>query len=246
MFVSGGSAVPTRLIRIVFNALDVDAQARFWRAALGWPAAEDPPGDGRRVGPRGGESHLLFVPSDEPKMAKNRLHLDLAGRPDQAREVDRLIGMGAARAYIGQGQVPWEVLADPEGNEFCVLAEADPYAAEWPLAVINLDATNPAAQGRFWAAVTGWPVVAQDDRAVVLRSPSGTGPVLMMGPPVAPKLGQNRLHLDVAPWRGEDPRREVSRLLHAGACRTDADHRGASGQMLADPEGNEFCVLAPG
>lgn len=237
----------TRLIRIVFDALDVHAQARFWAAALGWPADQDPSGDGVRVGLQSGESHLLFVPSDEPKMVKNRLHLDLAGRPDQARKVDQLNGMGAARADIGQGQVPWEVLADPEGNEFCVLADADPYAAEEPLAAICLDATNPAAQGRFWAAATGWPIVAEDDRAVILRSPSGTGtgPVLMMGPPVAPKLGQNRLHFDVAPLPGGDQRREVSRLVDMGAFRIDTDHRAACRDMLADPEGNEFCVLAP-
>jgi hypothetical protein len=233
------------LIRIVFDALDVHAQARFWAAALGWPADQDPSGDGVRVGPRSGEPHLLFLPSDEPKTVKNRLHLDLAGRPDQERKVDHLIGMGAARADIGQGQVPWEVLADPEENEFCVLADADPLAAEAPLAAISLDATNPAAQGRFWAAATGWPIVAEDDRAVILRSPSGTGPVLMMGPPVAPKLGQNRLHFDVAPLPGADQRREVSRLLDAGAFRIDTDHRGDSEDMLADPESNEFCVLAP-
>jgi Glyoxalase-like domain len=141
--------VPTRLIRVVFEALDVHGQACFWAAALGWPLDEHPHGDGASVGPRDGESHLLFVPSDELKTAKNRLHLDLADRPDQARKVDHLIGLGAVRADIGQGQVPWEVLADPEGNEFCVLAEADPYTAEGPLVAISLDAAKPAVQGRF-------------------------------------------------------------------------------------------------
>jgi hypothetical protein len=235
--------VPTRLIRVVFDALDVHAQACFWAAALGWPLDEHPHGDGASVGPRDGEAHLLFVPSDELKTAKNRLHLDLAGRPDQARKVDHLIGLGAARADIGQDQVPWEVLADPEGNEFCVLAAADPYTAEGPLAAISLDAAKPAVQGRFWAAAAGWPVMEQDDDAVVLRSASGHGPVLMMGPPVAPKPGKNRLHLDVAPLSDGDQRREVSRLLDAGASRVDANHRGACGEMLADPEGNEFCVI---
>jgi hypothetical protein len=237
--------VPTRLIRVVCDALDVQAQARFWAAALGWPVDERPLGDSARVGPRNGDPHLLFVSSDEPKTAKNRLHLDLAGRPDQAEKVDRLIGLGAAQADIGQGQVPWQVLADPEGNEFCVLADTDPYTGEGPLAVISLDAAHPAAQGRFWAAATGWPVVVQDERAVVLRSVSGTGPALMMGPPVAPKSGKNRLHLDVAPVPDGDQQREVNRLLEAGASRVHADHRGASGEMLADPEGNEFCLLEP-
>ena len=63
---------------------------------------------------------LLFVRSDGAKVAKNRLHLDL--RPDdQTSEVDRLVGLGASPVDIGQGRRPWVVLADPEGNEFCVL-----------------------------------------------------------------------------------------------------------------------------
>jgi Glyoxalase-like domain len=64
----------------------------------------------------------VFVPVPEAKMVKSRLHLDL--RPvgsSHAAEVERLIGLGACRADIGQGEVPWAVLADPEGNEFCVL-----------------------------------------------------------------------------------------------------------------------------
>ena len=65
---------------------------------------------------------LVFVAVPEGKAVKNRLHLDL--RPvgcSHAEEVERLIGLGARRADIGQGDVPWVVLADPEGNEFCVL-----------------------------------------------------------------------------------------------------------------------------
>jgi hypothetical protein len=63
---------------------------------------------------------LLFVAVPEAKTIKNRLHLDL--RPDdQDAEVQRLLGLGATRADIGQGEQSWIVLADPEGNEFCVL-----------------------------------------------------------------------------------------------------------------------------
>ena len=64
---------------------------------------------------------LLFELVPEPKTGKNRLHLDF--RPaDQDAEVQRLLGLGATRADIGQGDVSWVVLADPEGNEFCVLS----------------------------------------------------------------------------------------------------------------------------
>ncbi len=64
---------------------------------------------------------LLFVRVDQAKVTKNRLHLDF--RPDnQTREVDRLLDLGASRVDIGQGRQTWVVLADPEGNEFCVLS----------------------------------------------------------------------------------------------------------------------------
>src|SRR4029077_9799697 len=63
---------------------------------------------------------LLFVPVAEPKTTKNRLHLDF--RPeDRDAEVERLLALGATRADVGQGEQSWVVLADPEGNEFCVL-----------------------------------------------------------------------------------------------------------------------------
>ncbi|MCP3939472.1 MAG: VOC family protein, partial [Actinomycetia bacterium] len=63
---------------------------------------------------------ILFLAVDEAKQGQNRLHIDL--RPDdQSTEVERLIGMGASHVDVGQGEVPWVVLADPEGNEFCVL-----------------------------------------------------------------------------------------------------------------------------
>ena len=63
----------------------------------------------------------------EPKTIKNRIHLDVhADDGDQAAEVERLIGLGATRVDIGQGDVDWVVLADPEGNEFCVLAGPPP------------------------------------------------------------------------------------------------------------------------
>lgn len=99
--------------------------ADFWEAALGWRRTydtesevvleppEDSPEDG--VAP-----DLLFLKVDDPKTVKNRLHLDL--RPeDQAAEVARLQALGARRVDIGQGDVSWVVLADPDGNEFCVL-----------------------------------------------------------------------------------------------------------------------------
>jgi hypothetical protein len=119
--------VALRIEACTIDAADPEALAGFWAEALGWPARTDadgdvwvePPGvgaDGSRPTP------LLFLWVPEPKTVKNRLHLDL--RPDdQAEEVERLLETGARRAEVGQtGAEDWLVLADPEGNEFCVLA----------------------------------------------------------------------------------------------------------------------------
>jgi hypothetical protein len=109
----------------VVDAADPVALGRWWTEALGWVVLNDAadefeirPAPDRLPG-------LIFVPVAEPKPAKNRLHLDF--RPDDRdREVERLLGLGATRVDIGQGEQPWVVLADPEGNEFCVLGSRSP------------------------------------------------------------------------------------------------------------------------
>ena len=110
---------------LTIDATDPDRLATFWADALGWRRTfadeeevclEPPLGS-----PQDGVApDLLFIRVPEAHTAKNRLHLDL--RPqDQAAEVTRLEALGATRVDIGQGEVTWVVLADPEGNEFCVL-----------------------------------------------------------------------------------------------------------------------------
>jgi catechol 2,3-dioxygenase-like lactoylglutathione lyase family enzyme len=99
--------------------------ADFWEAALGWRRTHDTD-DQVVLGPPAGSPEdgvapdLLFLKVSGPKAVKNRLHLDL--RPaDQAAEVARLEALGARRVDIGQGDVSWVVMADPDGNEFDVL-----------------------------------------------------------------------------------------------------------------------------
>ena len=129
----------SRLTEIVVDCHDPVAQAGFWAAALGYhvvrsedgqveigPWEREPADLADRVRRAPMTPMLVFATVPEGKTVKNRLHLDL--RPvgcSHAEEVERLIGLGARRADIGQGAVPWVVLADPEGNEFCVLGPLD-------------------------------------------------------------------------------------------------------------------------
>jgi hypothetical protein len=133
--------MPTRLVHLVIDAADPPGLARFWSAALGWEIAAEEPSE-VEVGPRGYDYPdpvalpLAFVPVPEPKMGKNRIHLDLATTSEahQAAEVSRVLSLGATHADIGQGEVPWVVLADPEGNEFCVLDPRPVYRDTGPVA----------------------------------------------------------------------------------------------------------------
>jgi hypothetical protein len=111
-------------------ALAVDAHdprhvADFWLAALDWVEL-DLDDSVISIGPRDGGPGIDVIAVPEPKTVKNRLHLDLrADGSTQAEEVERLLSLGAVRADVGQGpDVSWVVLADPEGNEFCVLSRS--------------------------------------------------------------------------------------------------------------------------
>ena len=109
--------------QVTVDAADPEALGRWWASALGWVIVNHDPRE-FEIRPQADViPGLLFLRADEPKAGKNRLHLDL--RPeDHGAEVRRLLDLGARQVDIGQGRVPWVVLADPEGNEFCVLAAA--------------------------------------------------------------------------------------------------------------------------
>ena len=103
------------------DAADPVALGHWWSEALGWVVVNEDP-DEFEIRPAPDRlPGLIFEPVEEGKAGKNRLHLDF--RPDdQEAEVARLLALGARHADIGQGEQPWVVLADIEGNEFCVLS----------------------------------------------------------------------------------------------------------------------------
>ncbi|MDQ6615342.1 MAG: VOC family protein [Actinomycetota bacterium] len=109
---------------IVVDCQDPLLVGRFWSAVLGWPLAETDRGYCwlSSTGEPAARPLLVFVPVAEPKSGKNRIHIDV--NPwgcEQPEELERLLALGARPVDVGQGEVPWVVLADPEGNEFRLL-----------------------------------------------------------------------------------------------------------------------------
>jgi hypothetical protein len=129
-----------RWYSVVVDCNDVRKQARWWADALEWTLFHESDEEcivipawvdlellrqtpWERIGPG-----MVFVPVGERKSVKNRLHLDLAPHTSQDREAEvaRLEALGASRVDVGQSpESTWTVLADPEGNEFCVLSSRD-------------------------------------------------------------------------------------------------------------------------
>jgi Glyoxalase-like domain len=126
----------SKFTELAIDCANPGSLARFWCSVLGYEVQDE--GDGivtigsplvpegkSRVGPV--PPTLTFARVPDRKTVKNRLHLDVNPTDrEQADEVRRLLGLGARRADVGQGDVSWVVLADPEGNEFCVLASRCP------------------------------------------------------------------------------------------------------------------------
>jgi catechol 2,3-dioxygenase-like lactoylglutathione lyase family enzyme len=106
------------------DSTDPAPLARWWSELLGWPIVDEDDDEIYLRSPGAGAPELAFfrVPEAKPPAVKNRLHLDLVP-DDQATEVARAEALGARRVDIGQGTPTWVVLADPEGNEFCILRE---------------------------------------------------------------------------------------------------------------------------
>ncbi|MET7712467.1 VOC family protein [Streptomyces sp. NPDC005407] len=241
-----------RPAHVIIKALAPAAVGRFWAEALDWHAYT--PGVTTYVGPAGGLvwPHPVVVgidviPVPEAKTTeKNRVHLDLATRSEahQAELVARLKALGATPADVGQGEVPWTVLADPEGNEFCVLEPREIHRDTGQIAAVVVDCLDPRAMARFWSEAMDWTLHEVTDERAVLRSAKEVGPYFTFLRTPDAKVVPDRVHLDLLPYPGDDKEAEVARLRALGATDLDVGQGDVPWTCLMDPEGHEFCVLA--
>ena len=237
-----------RLVSLCFDANEPLRLARFWAEALHWGIDDEREHEIGLVPTDCTRFDILFEPVPDKKTHQNRNHIDLTTTSidDQNQTVRRLVELGARHIDIGQGpDEPHVVLADPEGNEFCIIGPTNNFLSGCGrLGAINCDGSRES--GYFWSAALGWPLVWDQDGETAIRAPGGTRPIITWsGPRVIPKFGKNRLHLDIAPADHSDQRAEVERLISLGATRTDIGQRDVSWVVMADPDGNEFCLLTP-
>ncbi|MEU3464015.1 VOC family protein [Streptomyces sp. NPDC006733] len=239
----------SHLFAVCFDARDPLLLARFWSGLLGWETVDDPR-DGIGLVPTDDTGfRLRFLPSQAPRTGQNRMHFDLTSTSleDQRQTVARALELGGAHLDVGQrpeeGHV---VLADPEGNAFCVIEPGNNFLADCGF-VGALACDGSQEVGYFWSKALGWPLVWDQDEETAIRSPHGGPKITWGGPPLDPKTGKGRVHFDLAPSAGGDRQAEADRLLSLGATLLDAgqDQAKADRVALADPDGNEFFVATP-
>ncbi|MDQ0211017.1 VOC family protein [Arthrobacter bambusae] len=242
-----------RLVQVNFKARDDAVLGRFWAEALGWEVSSEGPGvsNVEPVGFTGPDPVAVcvdVVTVPDPETVRYRAHLDLATNSEahQAELVARLVKLGATPADIGQGDVPWTVLADPEGNLFCVLEPRPIYQDSGPIAAVVVNCADPRAMARFWSGAMDWTLHEVSDDLARLRSAKGVGPYLEFVRTPSANAACGRVHLDLRPYRGDDQAAEVARLRTLGATDADVGQGDVPWVCLADTEGNEFCVLTPG
>lgn len=230
------------------DAQDPTTLGRFWEALLGTTTLTDEADlfETRLTVPDGPVLDLCFQRVPEPVAPDPRLHLDISGGDRQAEVVERALALGARHLDIGQHDVPWVVLADPEGNPFCVMEDRPEYAVSGPIAALPLDSADPARDAAFWAELSGWVAVGSAMPAA-LRHPSGRGVLLELCPESAPKgERKNRLHLDIRLEPGDDVDTVVRRVVDLGGRELHPDWGELPWRVVTDPSGNELCLLPPG
>jgi len=231
----------SRLLAVTFDAHDPARLAQFWAGVLGREIVED--AGGALLLGDDAQLSLRFVPNSAEKVGPNRVHVHLTSASPADHEQTAATALRLGARHLDVGQRPEEghvVLGDPEGNEFCVIEPDNAFLAGCGFfGELACDGTR--AVGLFWSEALGWPLVWDQDQETAIQSPHGGTKVAWGGPPVAPKEVRNRQRFELAPAAGCQAA-EVDRLVSLGATRLEVGQYGAV--LLADPDGNEFCVTA--
>lgn len=230
-----------RLAAVSFDSADPLRLARFWGELLGWKLAGGPsdcatlvPGDGTRFG-----FQFRIAPAQDPGRNERHLHLTSSSAEDQRQTVAKALGLGAH--HLDVGQRPEEghlVLADPEGNEFCVIEPGNKYLADCGF-LAEITCAGSRQVGSFWSEVLAWPLVWDQGLQTAIQSPQG-GPKVSWDEEGVPTAWRNRLRFVITPVGDGDPQAEADRLVALGAREVGRSEDRVAIMAMADPDGCEF------
>lgn len=208
--------------------------AVFWASLLGWEheGSDVVPGEALPL-------RLTFAATDLPRTGLNQMHLHLTSNATSQEEtVARVLALGGT--HLDVGQLPEEdhvVLADPGGNEFCVIEAGNNWLADTSfLGEVAADGTREV--GLFWAAAIDWPLVHDEDGETAISPPGGGFKIAWGGEPLNERHGPNRMYFVLV---ADELEAEVERLVGLGASVTQ---RFDDYVEMADPDGNEFVLRA--
>jgi predicted enzyme related to lactoylglutathione lyase len=214
-----------RLESLTILSAEPERLASFWGELLG-PAGQDEL-----------PFALVVRRGDVPRVGLNQIHFHLTSNTaGQADTVARALELGAT--HLDVGQLPEEdhvVLADPDGNEFCVIEAGNGWLAGTGfLGELAADGTREV--GVFWSEALGWPLVHDEGGETAIQPPGGGVKIAWGGPPLNPRHDRNRMHFVLA---AADLDAEVERLVGLGASMVG---RASDEVEMADPDGNEFRI----
>jgi hypothetical protein len=231
-----------RLEAVRFEVADAPAAAAFWAGLLDREVRTESggamvPGDGTQVG-------LRFVTSQTEQVGRPRLHLHLTSSSleHQRRTVETALRLGGRHIDVGQApDATHVVLADPGGNELCVIEPGNNYlAGTGYLGEVTCDGSRNV--GMFWRDALGWPLVWDKNEQTAVQSPLGGTKISWDWwggrSPAERRSGRNRQCFDLV---STDPANESERLVALGAIRLSDLFDGVE---MADPDGNEFGLHA--
>jgi hypothetical protein len=228
-----GLVALARFRHLVIDAVDPERMGRFWAPALGLPVAEAVP-TGFKLSGESPEQTVWVDRVPEAKTVKNRVHLDL-----HCVRVDDYPG---ASPLSAEGEFPWRVMADPEGGEFCLFVREE--VPDYHLYEVVVDSADHEAQARWWHGVLGGRLQhnenPEDAWSWLEDVPGMPFECIVFGLVPEPKTVKNRVHWDITVTDEE----AVDALVARGATVLRRPDDEISWTVMADPEGNEFCVLA--
>ena len=232
--------MPVRLRSVAFASDDPAAVATFWASLLGRQVIQD--GHGVLVPGNDTQLGLRVVPSRAERTDVNRMHVHLTSTSLEHQQFTVATALELGARHLDVGQRPDEghvVLADPAGNELCVIEPGNSFLADCGF-LGELACHGSRDVGVFWSAALDWPLVWDQDEETAIQSPQGGTKVAWGGPSVRPVDAMETQHFELVVM-ARDLAAEVDRLVALGAARQD-DGRDEV-VVLTDPDDVEFRVF---